>query len=153
MWKLKRTQKYFIEIIHTWVRNEGEGRGGIWSFGRVLEEQTNQKQKTGRRRRHGSVWRDKTEKSNERKKNKPKQTKVGLEWEPKEAPLLLLQFGEKGALNLNEPLVYLHPQKCTTVIDINKHQATHFLFVGREGVIRGSIQNWSINPFTPRVNL
>lgn len=28
-----------------WVRNEGGEEGGIWSFGRVLEEQTNQKQK------------------------------------------------------------------------------------------------------------
>lgn len=48
MWKLKRTQKYLIEIIHTWVRNKGVergGEGGIWSFGRALKEQTNQKQK------------------------------------------------------------------------------------------------------------
>lgn len=44
MWKLNRTQKYFSEIIHMWVRNEGEKGGGIWSFGRVLEKQTNQKQ-------------------------------------------------------------------------------------------------------------
>lgn len=33
----------------------------------------------------------------EKERNKPKQRKVGLEWEPKEAPLLL--FGEKEASN------------------------------------------------------
>lgn len=58
---------------------------------------------TGWRQRHGSVWRDQTE----RKRNKPKQRKVGLEWEPKEAPLLL--FGEKKRhQTLNGPLFYRH---------------------------------------------
>lgn len=28
MWKLKRTQKYLIEIIHMWVRNKGAEGGG-----------------------------------------------------------------------------------------------------------------------------
>lgn len=70
---------------------------------------------------------------------------MGLEWEPKEAPLLL--FGEKEASNTEwTPDLPPPPPRCTHHCSW-PDETSCWGVVGWAGVFRGSVQRWSINPF------
>lgn len=151
MWKLKRTQKYLIEIIHTWVRNEGVEGGGEGAYEALAESWKNRptKNKTNKKTQAededmGLFGEIKQKEVTRKKRNKPKTKKSGFGVGTQGGTSVTV-WRKRGIKHWMDPWF---TSTTTTVHHCSWPDETScWDVVGWAGVLRGSVQRWSINPF------
>lgn len=118
MWKLNRTQKYFFEIIHTWVRNKGGegGGGGTYEALAASWKKTGQPKTKRKRRQKTKTWvcleRLEKERSNWRKRGNLKKQRWVWSGNPGGTSVTVAIWSKEGPRpppDPNGPHVHLLP--------------------------------------------